>query len=117
MDLTALQTALQATGDPVYIGYAPSNAKLPYTVIRPLIIDPLNEAINGDAVDWDNQNSAYACGASVEASFNLARLVMGACQGVRVAGYVLSTSMGYSGALVEGHYETQVTIQSNQGGI
>ncbi|QFP95340.1 tail terminator [Microbacterium phage YuuY] len=117
MDLQALKAAMAGIGDPVHVGYAPSNAKVPYVVLRPLVLDPTNVGLAGNAIDWDNQATAYACGGSVEASFNLARAVMAACQGERVAGYVLSTSMGYSGAPVEGHYETQVTIQNNQGGI
>lgn len=117
MDLQELKDSMASLGAPVHVGYAPSNAKLPYVVLRPLIIDPTDLAINGDAIDWDSQTAAYACGSSVEASFNLAKAVMRACQGGRVSGYVLTTSMGYSGAPVEGHYEAQVTIQSDQGGI
>ncbi|USH44762.1 tail terminator [Microbacterium phage Juanyo] len=119
MDLQAIKDALGGIGDPVYVGFAPSNAKVPYVVLRPLILDLGDEgpAIAGNAITWDNQVSAYCAGGSVEASFNLAKAVMGALQGVRVADYVLSTSMGYDGAPVEGHYEAQVTIQNNQGGI
>lgn len=117
MDLQTLKDGLVSLGVPVYVGYAPSHAKLPYVVLRPLLVDPTDVAINGDAIDCDNQATAYAAGASVEASFNLARGVMSVLQGARIGGYVLGTSMGYSGALVEGHYESQVTIQNNQGGI
>ena len=113
-DITALG---QAAGLTIHMGYAPTGAKLPYTVHRPLILDDIEVAIAGNAIDWDYQTSLYACGASVEASFNLAVELIHALQGAPCGGTTLSTSMGYSGAPVEGHYETQVTVQLNQGGI
>ena len=102
---------------PAHEGYAPSGAKLPYVVNRPLIAGVPEMAITGDGLNWDFQFSLYCCGASVAASYNLAVAVMGDLQGKRVGGTTLSTSMGYSGAPVEGHYESQVTVQLNQGGI
>ncbi|QWS69678.1 tail terminator [Microbacterium phage WilliamStrong] len=102
---------------PSHTGNAPTGAALPYVVSRPLIIDDAVLAINGAAIDWDFQFSLYCAAASVEASFNAAVMVMGDLQGKRVGGTTLSTSMGYVGALVEGHYESQVTVQLNQGGI
>lgn len=111
-DIMALVTAV-----PSYSGYAPTGAKLPYVVTRPLTADDVELAINGSGIDWDMQYSVYCCGGSVEASYNLAIAVMGELQGQRVGGTTLSTSMGYVGAQVEGHYETQVTVQLNQGGI
>lgn len=113
-DINAIIEAADLT---VYAGYAPSNTQLPYTTHRPLIADVVDLAISGQATDWDYRTSLYACGASVEASFNLALLLIQALQGARVGGTTLSTSMGYSGAQVEGHYESQVTVQLNQGGI
>lgn len=111
-DVTDLITVASA-----YEGYPPTGTKLPYVVNRPLIVDSLELALNGDAIDWDYQFTLYCCAGSVEASFNLARLVMGELQGARVGGTTISTSMGYSGARVEGHYESQVTVQLNQGGL
>lgn len=102
---------------PSHIGYAPTGAKVPYVVSRPLLVDDLSLAVNGDAIDWDFQFSLYCCAASVEASYNLAIMVMNDLQGQRVGGTTLTTSMGYIGAQVEGHYESQVTVQLNQGSI
>lgn len=102
---------------PSHTGEAPTNAELPYVVGRPLIVDDLAVAMAGNAIDWDFQFSLYCCAASVEASFNLALSVIGTLQGQRVGGTTLSASMGYVGARVEGHYESQVTVQLNQGGI
>jgi hypothetical protein len=82
-----------------------------------LILADEELALAGNSILWDHQTTLYACGASVEASYNLAVLLMSTLQGKRVGGTTLSTSMGYSGAQVEGHYETQVTVQLNQGGI
>jgi len=105
-------------GVAVYPGYAPSGAALPYVVTRPLDIDTVTElAINGDAVDWDVQIAAYCVAAGVEASFNLALAVIGTLQGARMRGTTLSASMGYNGAEVEGNYESQITVQLNQGGF
>lgn len=107
----------KVTAAPCVVGYPATGQTLPYVVSRPLLADSLEGAINGKAIDWDFQFSLYCCGASVEASFNLAVLVMAEVHGARVGGTTLKTSMGYSGAQVEGHYETQVTVQLNQGGI
>ena len=103
--------------EPSYIGYAATGARAPYSVIRPLFLGDQGVALDGSAVAWDDQFSVYCVAASVEASFNLGLLVIAALQGTRVRGTTLSTSMGYVGAVVEGYYETQVTVQLNQGGI
>lgn len=99
-----------------YDGYAPTGAKPPYVVNRPLVIDHVNLAIAGNAIDWDHQFTLYCCAGSVEASLNLAKAVIAKLQGARVEGSTLAASMGYSGALVEGQYESQVTVQTHQGG-
>lgn len=113
-DVTNLITVV-----PAHPGYPPTGTKLPYVVTRPLILDAIAEdfSIAGDSGIWDLQFSVYCCGASVEASYNLALEVMRELQGQRVGGTTLNTSTGYVGAPVEGHYETQVTVQLNQGGI
>lgn len=111
-DITNLVTAA-----PSHEGYPPTGAQLPYVVSRPLIIDDLGVALAGNAIDWDYQYSLYCCGASVEACYNLAVMVMNQLQGARVGGTTLKTSMGYVGAQVESHYETQVTVQLNQGAL
>ncbi len=102
---------------PSHVGYAPTGAALPYVVLRPLIVEDPEVAMAGNAIDWGVQFSLYCCAASVEASFNLALSVIGTLQGQRVGGTTLSASMGYNGAPVEGHYESQVTVQLNQGDI
>lgn len=103
---------------PSHIGYAPTGARVPFVVTRPLLYgDALDRAISGDSLGWDTQFSLYCAAGSVEASFNLAIEVMQTLDGARVAGTTLATSMGYTGAQVEGHYESQVTVQLNQGGI
>lgn len=101
----------------VYSGYAPKGAEHPYIVHRPLLVNPDAVAINGDATDWDHQSSMYCCASSSEAAYNLGLAVMNQLQGARVSGTTLSVSMGYAGSPIEGHYETQLTIQLNQGGI
>ena len=111
-DITALARAADLV---VHEGYAPTGAMLPYTVHRPLYMDVDANSVTGEVIDWDVRFTMYACAESVEASFNLALLLMQALTGARVAGTTLATSMGYSGAVVEGHYESQVTIQLNQG--
>lgn len=117
ISMRQITTAAQAVGVPVYEGYAPSNAKLPYVVNRPLLVTAEDPVLCGSALDWDTQFTLYACAGGVEASYNLAVSLMQALQGQRVGDSTLSVSMGYSGAQVEGHYESQVTVQSYQGGI
>lgn len=115
--LAEITTLVETVGVPVYVGYPPTDAKLPYVVHRPLIVSDEDLAVDGSAIDWDYQTSLYCCANGVEASFNLALAVMSATQGQRVGGTTVSTSMGYAGSPVEGHYESQVTIQIMQGGI
>jgi hypothetical protein len=115
--LSDIRPLVEAIGVAVFDGYARSGAKVPYVVQRPMLINYENLALNGSAIDWDNQFNLYACGGSVEASFNLAKEVIAAVHGERVGGSTLAASMGYSGAPVEGHYETEVTVQINTGGI
>jgi len=112
-----IKVYLDAADIPNYKGYAPTNAKVPYVVDRPLIIDHEDVALDGSAIGWDNQFALYCAAGSVEASLNLAKEVIIALQGKYVGGSTLDTSMGYSGAQVEGHYETQVTAQINTGGL
>lgn len=111
-DITNLVTAA-----PAHEGYPPTGAQLPYVTTRPLTLDSTDPAVAGNAVVWDSQFSLYCAGASVEASYNLAVMVCNDLQGTRVGGTTLKTSVGYIGAPVEGHYESQVTVQLNQGGI
>lgn len=102
---------------PSYVGEAATGAKAPYVVTRPLFVDNDSLAISGDALGWGTQYSVYCRGASVEASYNLALSVIGTLQGKRVGGSTLSASLGYNGAPVEGQFESQVTVQLNQGGL
>jgi hypothetical protein len=115
--LQDINTLVEAEGLTIWTGYAPSGARLPYSVHRPLFVGGDVIAVTGEVIDWDHQTTIYCCAESVEASYNLALAVMRSLQNKRVAGTTLSTSMGYSGAQVEGHYESQVTVQLNQGGI
>lgn len=103
------------TEPPVHTGYAPTGSKLPYVVNRPLAVAQEDPAVAGNTVATDFSTSLYCAGASVEASFNLALQVAGTLQGARVGGTTLQASIGYVGASVEGHYESQVTIQLFQG--
>jgi hypothetical protein len=102
---------------PSFLGYAPTGQKLPYVVSRPLLTDDLELALAGNALDWDFQFTLYCCAASVEASYNLAMMVIADVHSKRVGGTTLSASMGYNGAQVEGHYESAVVVQLNQGSI
>ena len=117
MNMSSITTALDGIGVQVYAGYPVSGAKLPYIVHRPILIDPSAIAIDGGAILWDSQYAIYCCGASVEASYNLALTVMSTLQGKRIGGYTTTVSMGYSGALTEGQYESQVTIQILTGSL
>ncbi|QDH92740.1 tail terminator [Microbacterium phage Sinatra] len=113
-DITSL---LDAAGVPSVTGYAATKAALPYVVARPLTTLYGEMALNGSALSWDTQFALYCAAGSVEASHNLATDVVRILHGVRVGDSTLAASLGYVGAQVEGHYETQVTIQTDQGGI
>lgn len=117
MDMTAITTLARAAGLTVFDGYAKTGSTPPYVVNRPMITDPDTLALCGDALDWDFSFGLYCVGASVEASYNLAIWLMAALQGQRVGDSTLSCSMGYTGAQVESRYETQVTVQINQGAL
>lgn len=118
MDMGTLQAAvtnLGISGVTAYSGYAATDAKPPYAVIRPMVSLPEDLALAGNAVGWDNQQGIYCVGGSVEAANYIAKAVANGLQGARVGGYVVSCSIGYSGRLIEGLYESQVTVQANQG--
>lgn len=116
MSLEALKEAIAlATGTAAYSGYADTGAQVPYSVVRPGTHTP-DVAIAGNALEWDTSFLVYCCGASIEACYNLAKLVL-SLQGTMVDGHALSCSLGYVGAQVESHYETAVTIQFNQGAL
>lgn len=102
---------------PAHQGYATTGAKPPYVVVRPMTVLPGELNLDGMPTSWDNYYGIYCVGASVSASLNLSAAVVRTLQGRRVAGEVLSCSVGYSGAKVEGQYETQVTIQAYRGEI
>ncbi len=117
MDISEITAALAPVPVPHHEGMAPTGARLPYTVSRPMLVDPLTGAINGDAIGWDLSFTIYCCGASVAASFNLAQAVIATLHGKRVGDSTLAASLGYAGAPVEGQYESQVTVQINRGSI
>lgn len=114
---TAQILALIRPGITHYSGYPATKARLPYVVARPLLIDFTALTLDGGASDWDYTFSLFACGGSVDASFNLAKAVVQDLHGARLGDTTLACSVGYVGAEVEGHYETQVTVQLNQGGL
>lgn len=111
-DLATLVTAA-----PVHKGYAATGALPPYVVLRPVAMLPEPGTLDGRTPAWDSSFGAYCVGGSVEASYNLALLVMSQLDGKRAGGTALATSLGYVGAEVEGSYETQVTAQLKLGGI
>lgn len=115
MQMSALTTKIQALGMTAYAGYPATGAQLPYVVHRPSLALPDNEALAGNAIDWDNQHYIYCAAASVEACYNMAIDLTNALQGSRLGDDMLSASIGYIGAPVEGHYETQITLQTYQG--
>lgn len=112
--ITSHLTNVDAEG---FTGYADTGARAPYYVIRPMITNPGDLSLCGQSLGWDFQFGVYCCGSSVEASFNIAVAVMQALQGTRVGDSTLSCTMGYVGSLQESHYETQVTVQINQGAL
>lgn len=117
MDMQAIAALIQAAGVSTHSGYASTGAVPPYVVVRPMIIDTDVFTIDGGAMNWDFNFGVYCVGASVAASYNLAVLTMQALQGQRVGGSTLACTMGYVGAQVEGRYESQVTVQVNQGAL
>lgn len=117
MHMSDITVLLKAAGLTVFEGYAKTGSVPPYIVNRPMILDDDVLALSGDAIGWDFSFSLYCVGASVEASFNLAVEAIKALQGKRVGGSTLACSMGYTGAQVESRYESQVTVQINQGGL
>lgn len=117
MEMSALNTLLEPVDGTGFLGYPDTGARAPYYVIRPMVTTPGDLALCGQSLTWDFQLGVYCCGASVEASYNLALAVMRALQGKRVDDSTLSCTMGYVGAQQESHYETQVTVQIDQGAL
>ena len=100
---------------PLYDGVAPTGARVPYVVQRPLMHDAEDLAVSGSAVVWDSQMALYCVAGSVAASHALALDVIRHMHGHRVGGSTVSVGMGYSGARIEGLYESQLTLQINEG--
>lgn len=117
MSMSGITDIIRASGLPAFDGYAKTGAAPPYVVNRPMIIDHEDLALSGDAMDWDFNYGLYCVAGSVEASYNMAVLVIQALQGTRHGDSTLSCTMGYVGSLQEGRYETQVTVQINQGAL
>lgn len=117
MTLQDLVVPLASLGCPVFIGYPTTGAPAPYATLRPALVQPSAVAIGGRAIGWVCDYVLYCTGASVEASYNLAVLAMGLLQGARVGDSTLSVSLGYSGNLVEGAYDSAVTIDVMQGAL
>lgn len=115
MSTSEIVSMVKSAGLSAFSGYAKTGSTPPYVVVRPMTADPEDLSLRGDVMAYDSRFAAYCVGASVDASFNLAKVVVGALQGKRVAGNVASCSIGYSGAQVESRYETQITIQIDQG--
>jgi hypothetical protein len=115
--MTDVSGLLRAAGIPTFDGYPGTGSTVPYVVVRPMILDPEVLALCGETLDWDFNFGVYCCAASVEASFNLAKMSVAALQGKRVGGSTLSCTMGYVGAQTESRYETQITVQINQGAL
>lgn len=117
MDLHSISEVVRTVDVDVFSGYPATGARLPHVVVRPMILDPEAITLDGMATVWDFQYTAYAVAGSVDASFKLAQDVIQAVQGKGVGDSTLSASMGYVGAAVEGRYESQITIQTHQGGL
>lgn len=115
--LTEITDLLTNSLAPCYTGFAPTGATLPYMVHRPLLMQDAGRAVSGGALAWEQSTSLYACAGSVEAAYNLGIAAQQALDGVAVGGVVLATTLGYTAAPVEGHYESQITIQANQGAL
>lgn len=117
MEMQTITQLVKDAGLPAFGGYAGTGSKPPYVVVRPMVVQTEDLALCGQALDWDFNFGLYCVGASVEASYNLAVMAMQALQGKRVGGSTLSCTMGYTGAQVESRYESQVTVQINQGAL
>lgn len=117
MSLQQVVDVSSSVGVPVYNGYAATAARVPYVVVRPMTLDPLQESVGGPAMVWDTRYALYAVAGSVAASYNLAVSLLQVLNGARISGSYMSASLGYVGALTEGAYETQVTTLSMKGSL
>lgn len=115
--MDAITTLLQPLGVPIYEGYPATGARAPYIVHRPLLVNPVVTATCGQPIAWFMEHTVYCCAASVGASHHLAMSVLSTLAGAPYGGSVLTASIDYSAALVEGLYETQVAVSSEQPGL
>ena len=100
-----------------YAGEAPTGAHPPYVVVRPGTVAVADDttALCGLQVAWDVSYDLHCRAGSGEASWNIALDCVTALQGTRTSQGVLSCTVNYTGALVEGAYETQLSVQLYQG--
>lgn len=90
-----------------YVGYAPDKAHPPYVVVRPITRLTDGVSVAGKALAYTSAIGAYCVADSVEASYNLAVLVMGALSG--------EVDMNYTGEQVAHRYESLVQVTSLEG--
>jgi len=105
-----LASIVQELQFPAYIGYAHNNARLPYGVVRPVALVPDQVPLSGASWSRSVTIGVYCRAGSVEASFNMALSAIASLDGLAIAGTEATASMGYSGAVVEGAYESMVTV-------
>ncbi len=119
MDMHSVALALRGVNIKVYEGYPETGAKSPYVVVRPMSLEESLDggAICGDAISWDNRIALYCRAGSVQASHNLALDAMRTLHGRYMDETTMTASLGYVGAVVEGQYESQITLFTAQGVI
>lgn len=115
--LDDILTGLGGVGFSVYKGYAPNNAKPPHAVLRPVYLGDGPVPLSGPQLAYPATIGVYCRGASVEASFNMAVAAIKALDGLAMRGTQAVASMGYTGAVVDGAYESQVTVTFTEGSL
>lgn len=102
----------------VYPGYAPGGTRPPYAVVRPISESPAYVSLAGETGSTDQTYGVYCVGDSVLTSHTIASKVLSGFQGARVgiphgvipSDSVATATLTYTGALVDGLYESLVTV-------
>lgn len=117
MNMATVEQALSSIEVPVYQGYAATGAKLPYMVVRPISTDPDGATVCGEATTWTDRLGVYCCAGSVGASANLARDAAGEIVSFFSGVSATTVAVAYYGNVLEGQYESLVTITVTEGGL
>lgn len=114
--IDALITQLQSLY-PTYDGFAPNGCTdKHYAVVRPMAAITADTPIAGASYDHSLTVGVYCRADGITASYNMGVATVNQLNGLVLAGSMLTADLSYTGALIDGQYESAVTVTYIRGG-